>query len=92
MTIQFNIAEAKAKLSELVELALKGEEIVIARAGEPAVQLIAVAPSLKERRKAGQFSHWTLPEGDDWWKADPQDATDAEGPPGEFDWLKPGKP
>ncbi len=35
MTCQINIAEAKAKLSELLDRALAGEEIVIARAGKP---------------------------------------------------------
>jgi prevent-host-death family protein len=33
MTIQVNIAEAKAKLSELVARAEQGEEVVIARHG-----------------------------------------------------------
>src|SRR5690348_510004 len=35
MGCQVNIAEAKAKLSELLDRALGGEEIVIARAGKP---------------------------------------------------------
>jgi prevent-host-death family protein len=37
--IQMNIAEAKAKLSELVARAEAGEEVVIARDGVPAVVL-----------------------------------------------------
>lgn len=41
MTIQINIAEAKAKLSALIEAAERGEEVIIARNGEPAAILIA---------------------------------------------------
>ena len=40
--------EAKTRLSQLVEQALRGEEVIIARRGEPAVRLIPVgAPPLK---------------------------------------------
>jgi hypothetical protein len=35
MAVQVNIAEAEAKLSALLDRALAGEEIVIARAGKP---------------------------------------------------------
>ncbi len=36
--------DAKTRLSELVAAAERGEEVVIARNGEPAVRLVAVAP------------------------------------------------
>lgn len=39
--MQMNIAEAKAKLSELIAAAERGEEVVIARGGEPVVRLLA---------------------------------------------------
>ena len=39
MTIQMNVAEAKAKLSELVARAEAGEEVIIARDGKPVVTL-----------------------------------------------------
>jgi prevent-host-death family protein len=39
MTVQMNIAQAKARLSELVALAEAGEEVVIARDGKPVVTL-----------------------------------------------------
>lgn len=42
-----NMHEAKSKLSKLAELAAKGERVVIARAGEPYVELI---PCRKEQR------------------------------------------
>jgi prevent-host-death family protein len=35
-----NVAEAKAHLSELVERAAAGEEIVVARAGKPRARLV----------------------------------------------------
>jgi len=37
-----NVHEAKTNLSRLIERALAGEEVVIARAGEPAVMLTPV--------------------------------------------------
>ena len=40
---QVNMHEAKSKLSSLVEEALAGEEVVIARAGKPAVRLVPVS-------------------------------------------------
>jgi prevent-host-death family protein len=43
-----NMFEAKTQLSKLVERALQGEEIVIARDGEPAVRLVPVKrPALR---------------------------------------------
>lgn len=37
-----NVAEAKAKLSQLIEQALSGEEVVIAKHGKPLVKLVPV--------------------------------------------------
>ena len=39
---QLNIYEAKTHLSQLVQAALDGEEVFIARAGKPAVRLVPV--------------------------------------------------
>jgi prevent-host-death family protein len=39
MAVQVNIAEAKAKLSSLLDQALAGEEVVIAPAGKPLARL-----------------------------------------------------
>ena len=47
---QVNMLEAKTSLSELVAAALRGEEIVIARANRPVVRLVPVEPVLRERR------------------------------------------
>ena len=38
-----NVAEAKARLSELVQRAASGEEIIIARNGRPQARLLALA-------------------------------------------------
>jgi prevent-host-death family protein len=40
---QVNIAEAKAQLSDLVQRAVAGEEIVIARDNKPLVRLVGVS-------------------------------------------------
>lgn len=44
------IYEARAALSQLVEQALSGEEIVITRRGRPAVRLVPVAETLPPRK------------------------------------------
>ena len=43
--MQMNIAEAKAKLSELIAAAELGQEVVIARGGHPVVRLVPVQRS-----------------------------------------------
>ncbi|HNY47164.1 MAG TPA: type II toxin-antitoxin system prevent-host-death family antitoxin [Casimicrobium sp.] len=40
--MQINIQDAKTQLSRLIDAALAGEEIIIARAGEPCVRLVSV--------------------------------------------------
>jgi prevent-host-death family protein len=42
--VQVNILEAKTQLSKLVEAALRGEDVVIAKRGKPAVRLVKVQP------------------------------------------------
>lgn len=39
--MQMNIAEAKAKLSELIAAAERGEDVVIARGGKPVARLVS---------------------------------------------------
>ena len=41
---QINIYEAKTRLSQLVDRAANGEDIVIARAGRPVARLVAWRP------------------------------------------------
>jgi prevent-host-death family protein len=40
--VEVNIHEAKTQLSRLIELALKGEEVTIAKAGHPLVRLTPI--------------------------------------------------
>jgi len=56
MTKTVNIAKAKATLSALVDEALAGEEVVIARAGKPCVTLTPTAS--REPRPFGIAKHW----------------------------------
>jgi prevent-host-death family protein len=42
--MQVNMLDAKTRLSELVAAAERGEEVVIARSGRPAVRLVALEP------------------------------------------------
>ncbi len=44
VTRSYNVAEAKAQLSRLLDAALAGEEVIIARAGRPLVRLVPVTP------------------------------------------------
>lgn len=44
MTTMYNVAEAKAHLSQLLDAALAGEEVILARAGRPLVRLVPVVP------------------------------------------------
>ena len=46
-----NVAEAKAKLSELLEAVLRGEEIIIAKRGQPIAELSPLQPP--QTRKLG---------------------------------------
>ena len=48
-----NMHDAKTRLSQLVEQAEQGEEIVIARAGEPVARLVPLHAG--KRRKLGRW-------------------------------------
>lgn len=76
-----NVHEAKAQLSRLIEQALRGEEVVIARNGVPAVRLVqvdqAVAP--KVWREPGQLAGMFVEIDPDWWKPDDELADLFEG-------------
>jgi antitoxin (DNA-binding transcriptional repressor) of toxin-antitoxin stability system len=59
MTIQMNVAEAKAKLSELIARAEAGEEVVIARDGKPVVSLRPTPSSpAGKHRVLGAWAHY----------------------------------
>ena len=50
MATQLNIRDAKTHLSELIERACAGEEVVIAKAGKPMVRLAPVEQTPTGRR------------------------------------------
>jgi prevent-host-death family protein len=53
-TITVNMHEAKTNLSRLVEKAVQGESVVIAKAGKPMVRIIAIdAPAPAKRKRIG---------------------------------------
>jgi prevent-host-death family protein len=73
MSRQVTLSEAKAKFSQLVEDAARGEEIVIAKNGKPLVKLVAAVPvdaaappAPKGKRKLGQLKGkvWLAPDFD----------------------------
>ena len=53
----FNVHEAKTHLSRLIDRASAGEDIVLAKAGEPKVRLVPITPLKKPRRQPGRFKH-----------------------------------
>jgi prevent-host-death family protein len=63
---QVNIHEAKTQLSRLLAKVAAGEEVIIARNGEPVARLVPVEPSRKKRvlgLDAGKI--WISPDFDD---------------------------
>lgn len=71
-----NIAEAKARLSELVDKAANGEEVLIARDHRPVARLVAVGKG-KMPRKPGSAKGqvWMAPD----FTATPSDFDDYTG-------------
>ncbi len=54
MAVTANIHEAKTTLSKLIQRALDGEEVIIAKAGKPLVELKAISPSTADREAVRQ--------------------------------------
>ncbi len=50
--LQVNIHEAKTNLSKLIQKAISGEEVIIAKGNKPIVKLVLI-DSLKPKRKLG---------------------------------------
>ena len=62
---QFNVAEAKARFSDIVQKAVSGEEVVIAKDNRPLLRLVPLAAS-GGRRKPGSARGrvWMAPDFD----------------------------
>lgn len=46
-----NIHDAKTNLSRLIEKVVKGDEVVISKAGAPVAKLVPIKPAVPRRRK-----------------------------------------
>lgn len=74
MSRQVNLYEAKTRLSQLVEDAAKGEEIVIAKNGKPMARLVKTEAEKTGKRKMGQWAKFLTPEerkdfgSEEWWR------------------------
>ena len=66
MTI-VNMHEAKTNLSKLVKRAAAGEEIIVARAGEPVAKIVAYTAPPKKPRVPGSLKGkiWIAPDFDE---------------------------
>lgn len=62
--MQVNIHEAKTQLSKLIAAAEGGEEVVIARAGKPAVRLVPCPPQ-RQPRTPGTLKIWIADDFDE---------------------------
>ena len=65
--MEVNVHHAKTNLSKLIAAVESGEEVIIARAGKPAVKLVLVTPPARKSRKhmlgSGIGKLWVA---DDW--------------------------
>jgi prevent-host-death family protein len=57
-----NIYEAKTRLSQLVEEAASGRDVVIARAGRPVARLTRLAGAGRKRRLGVLDGHFRIPD------------------------------
>lgn len=72
-----NIAEAKAKLSALVDRVAAGEEIVLCKAGRPVARIVPLAE--RAPRRPGVRRDWQIPDDLFLQPADEADLDAAEG-------------
>ena len=77
MSTTINLAEAKAKLSALVDRAAAGEEIIVAKAGRPVARITA----LQEQgpRRPDIAAHWEIDDEALLAPTDPEDLDWANG-------------
>lgn len=57
-----NVHEAKTHFSKLLERAHAGEEIILAKAGQPYARLVPLKPEQKPRRQPGLLKGWEIPD------------------------------
>lgn len=63
---QFNVADAKSHLSDLLKRAVRGEEVVIAKDNKPLVRLVPVdRPRLPREPGSARGQVWMAPDFDE---------------------------
>ena len=70
MSAILNLTEAKAKFSEVVERASRGEEIIVTRMGHPVARIIRYEPGAANRRLGLFEGRIRIAEGFDVWPED----------------------
>lgn len=70
--LKANVHQAKTELSKLIDAALRGEDVVIARNGVPTVRLVPVSAVAPPPRRAGQWAGRVRFIDRDWDKPDPE--------------------
>lgn len=69
-----NIHAAKTNLSKLIDAALRGEEVVIAKSGKPLVKIVAVEPAQPAVDRKALLGAWRgrfdWPGWDEWKRMD----------------------
>jgi prevent-host-death family protein len=60
MAMQLNIGEAKTRLSELVAASLRGEDVMLAKAGKPIARIVALedARASEVAERAAKLKAW----------------------------------
>jgi prevent-host-death family protein len=62
MSVQYKLADAKARFSELVRKAMLGESIIVTKDNKPVVKIVAIKPA---KRKPGTVKGiWMAPDFD----------------------------
>ena len=64
-TYRYNVAEAKARFSELVQRAMLGDEVIIAKGHKPMLKLVPLEESKRRRRPGSAKGRiWIAPDFD----------------------------
>jgi prevent-host-death family protein len=72
----YNVAEAKARLSEILERVIQGEEVLLTRRGKPVARVVPAARTSHNILGAGAHDpniNTDVLAQDDWWKPLPKD-------------------
>ncbi len=65
-TSRYNIAEAKARFSELVQRAMLGEEVIIAKGHKPLLRLVPLdTPNRRRQPGSAKGRIWIAPDFDE---------------------------